>query len=120
MDFDAELIHFLIVHRIPATIFATKKWLDRNPAGVALLKQHADLFEIEDHAVTGPERPGKLVPSEMPGAVIEGLFLSNCLFKRSYACPQCRDCFRHEEAFAEIRGLKEAIEAADLHRGIHV
>ena len=48
-SFDAELIHFLIVHRIPATIFATKKWLDRNPAGVALLKQHADLFEIEDH-----------------------------------------------------------------------
>ncbi len=32
---------------------------------------------IEDHAVTGPERPGKLIPSEMPGAVIEGLFLSN-------------------------------------------
>src|SRR5215210_8065222 len=32
---------------------------------------------IEDHAVTGPERPGELVPSEMPGAVIEGLFLSN-------------------------------------------
>ena len=32
---------------------------------------------IEDHAVTGPERVGELVPSEMPGAVIEGLFLSN-------------------------------------------
>jgi N-acetylmuramoyl-L-alanine amidase len=32
---------------------------------------------LEDHAVTGPERPGKLIPSEMPGAVIEGLFLSN-------------------------------------------
>jgi N-acetylmuramoyl-L-alanine amidase len=32
---------------------------------------------IEDHAVTGPERPGKLVPSNMPGAVVEGLFLSN-------------------------------------------
>jgi N-acetylmuramoyl-L-alanine amidase len=32
---------------------------------------------IEDHVVTGPERPGELVPSEMPGAVIEGLFLSN-------------------------------------------
>ena len=47
--FDAELIHFLIAHRVPATIFATKKWLDRNPAGVALLKAHADLFEIEDH-----------------------------------------------------------------------
>jgi N-acetylmuramoyl-L-alanine amidase len=32
---------------------------------------------IEDHVVTGPERPGELIPSEMPGAVIEGLFLSN-------------------------------------------
>lgn len=32
---------------------------------------------IEEHAVTGPERPGTLVPSEMPGAVVEGLFLSN-------------------------------------------
>jgi N-acetylmuramoyl-L-alanine amidase len=32
---------------------------------------------IEDHAVTGPARPGELVPSEMPGAVVEGLFLSN-------------------------------------------
>jgi peptidoglycan/xylan/chitin deacetylase (PgdA/CDA1 family) len=47
--FDGELIGYLIAHRIPATIFATKKWLDRNPAGVSLLKAHEDLFEIEDH-----------------------------------------------------------------------
>ncbi len=32
---------------------------------------------IEDHAVTGPERPHELAPSEMPGVVVEGLFLSN-------------------------------------------
>jgi N-acetylmuramoyl-L-alanine amidase len=32
---------------------------------------------IEAHAVTGPARPGKLTPSEMPGIVVEGLFLSN-------------------------------------------
>jgi N-acetylmuramoyl-L-alanine amidase len=32
---------------------------------------------LEEHVVTGPARPGELVPSEMPGAVIEGLFLSN-------------------------------------------
>jgi len=32
---------------------------------------------IQDFAVLGPERPGKLVPSSMPGAVIEGLFLTN-------------------------------------------
>jgi N-acetylmuramoyl-L-alanine amidase len=51
----------------------------------ALQKEFADAgyeavdrgIGIEDHVVTGPERPGELVPSEMPGAVIEGLFLSN-------------------------------------------
>jgi peptidoglycan/xylan/chitin deacetylase (PgdA/CDA1 family) len=47
--FDADLIGFLIENRIAATIFATKKWLDRNPAAVALLKAHADLFDIENH-----------------------------------------------------------------------
>ncbi|HET7093723.1 MAG TPA: N-acetylmuramoyl-L-alanine amidase [Thermomicrobiales bacterium] len=31
----------------------------------------------DDLAVLGPARPGKLVPSDMPGAVVEGLFLSN-------------------------------------------
>jgi N-acetylmuramoyl-L-alanine amidase len=51
----------------------------------ALQKAYADAgyeavdrgIGIEDHVVTGPERPGELVPSKMPGAVIEGLFLSN-------------------------------------------
>lgn len=32
---------------------------------------------IEAHAVTGPARPGELIPSDMPGAVVEGIFLSN-------------------------------------------
>jgi len=48
-QFDGTLIRYLIAHRIPATIFATKKWIDRNPAGVSLLLEHRDLFEIEDH-----------------------------------------------------------------------
>jgi peptidoglycan/xylan/chitin deacetylase (PgdA/CDA1 family) len=47
--FDADLIEFLISHRVPATVFATKRWIDRNPAGVALLSAHRDLFQIEDH-----------------------------------------------------------------------
>jgi peptidoglycan/xylan/chitin deacetylase (PgdA/CDA1 family) len=48
-QFDGSLIRYLIAQRIPATIFATKRWLDRNPEGVALLLEHKDLFEIEDH-----------------------------------------------------------------------
>jgi N-acetylmuramoyl-L-alanine amidase len=49
--------------------------------GNAYASAEYDAFDkgigLEAHVVTGPERPGELVPSEMPGAVVEGLFLSN-------------------------------------------
>jgi peptidoglycan/xylan/chitin deacetylase (PgdA/CDA1 family) len=48
-QFDEDLIAFLVRNRIPATIFATKKWLDRNAHGLAILKANLDLFDIEDH-----------------------------------------------------------------------
>jgi peptidoglycan/xylan/chitin deacetylase (PgdA/CDA1 family) len=60
--FDADLASFLIEHRIQATIFATRRWIRRNPDGLAILKAHADLFDIEDHganhvpAIIGVER----------------------------------------------------------------
>ncbi|WP_168224654.1 polysaccharide deacetylase family protein [Rhodoferax aquaticus] len=47
--FDDDLIEFLIRNRIPATLFATKKWLLKNPQGVAIIKAHLDLFDVEDH-----------------------------------------------------------------------
>src|SRR5256885_4473058 len=47
--FDAEVVQFLIERRIPATIFATQKWLMRNPEGLRVLLEHRDLFAIEDH-----------------------------------------------------------------------
>ncbi|MEO8159390.1 MAG: polysaccharide deacetylase family protein [Betaproteobacteria bacterium] len=47
--FDAELIDFLIAHRVQTTVFATRLWIRRNPQALALLKAHADLFDIEDH-----------------------------------------------------------------------
>lgn len=68
--YDAELVDFLIRNRIPATIFPTKKWLDRNPRGVATLKAHLDLFDIEDHgenhipAVIGAGRTVYGIPGE--------------------------------------------------------
>jgi peptidoglycan/xylan/chitin deacetylase (PgdA/CDA1 family) len=36
--FDEDLIEFLIRNRIPATLFVTKKWLDANPHGVAVIR----------------------------------------------------------------------------------
>ena len=47
--FDAPLANFLIEHRIHATIFATRRWMRRNPDALATLKTHADLFDIENH-----------------------------------------------------------------------
>jgi peptidoglycan/xylan/chitin deacetylase (PgdA/CDA1 family) len=60
--FDAALIDTLVERRIPATLFVTKKWIDRNPVGVARLLAHPELFELEDHgtahlpAVLGTQR----------------------------------------------------------------
>jgi peptidoglycan/xylan/chitin deacetylase (PgdA/CDA1 family) len=59
---DLGIIEFLIERRIPATIFATRRWLRRNPEAVEMLKAHADLFAIENHgarhvpAVIGTDR----------------------------------------------------------------
>jgi peptidoglycan/xylan/chitin deacetylase (PgdA/CDA1 family) len=61
-QYDSNLINFLIQNRIPATIFATKKWLDHNPFGLSVIKAHLDLFDVEDHgekhipAVIGADR----------------------------------------------------------------
>ena len=67
---DDDLIVFLIRNRIPATLFATKKWLIKNPKGTALLRSHLDLFDIEDHgeshipAVIGVGRKVYGIPGE--------------------------------------------------------
>lgn len=68
--YDGDLIEFLIRRRIPATIFATRKWLARNPIGVSVIKAHLDLFDVEDHgenhipAVIGAGRRVYGIPGE--------------------------------------------------------
>jgi peptidoglycan/xylan/chitin deacetylase (PgdA/CDA1 family) len=47
--FDAQLINLLVAQRVSATIFVTKKWLDRNAAGTATLLAHPELFDLQDH-----------------------------------------------------------------------
>lgn len=48
-EFDAALIGWLIQQRIPATVFVTQRWLVRNPTGLAVLRAHPTLFQIENH-----------------------------------------------------------------------
>ncbi len=46
---DERILKTLIDRRIKATIFATARWIRRNPAAVAQLNAHRDLFRIENH-----------------------------------------------------------------------
>lgn len=48
-DFDAALVDLLVEHRIPATIFATRLWIAKNPAAVRRLAARPDLFAVENH-----------------------------------------------------------------------
>jgi len=46
---DERILKALIADRIPATIFVTARWLNRNAAAIAELKANPGLFEIENH-----------------------------------------------------------------------
>lgn len=46
---DWNILHFLVDEKIPATIFVTKKWIDGNSEAVSYLKEHQDIFKIENH-----------------------------------------------------------------------
>jgi peptidoglycan/xylan/chitin deacetylase (PgdA/CDA1 family) len=48
-DFDERIATALVESGIAATIFVTDLWLLRNPAGLAFLLVHRDLFAIENH-----------------------------------------------------------------------
>ncbi len=48
--YDRRLIDFLVRNRIPATLFVTGKWIDKNPATFRQLAANP-LFEIENHGL---------------------------------------------------------------------
>ena len=47
--FDEKLAQYLVREQIPATLFVTSKFIRRNPKAVVFLKQHLDLFDIQNH-----------------------------------------------------------------------
>jgi len=46
---DTRILTSLVQNHIPATVFVTAKWLDRNRPALAILTAHPELFEIENH-----------------------------------------------------------------------
>lgn len=47
--FDRRIASYLADDGVPATIFLTSAWIRRNPAGLAFLLDHRDLFAFENH-----------------------------------------------------------------------
>jgi peptidoglycan/xylan/chitin deacetylase (PgdA/CDA1 family) len=74
---DPGIIDFLIEHRIPATIFVTRRWLRRNPRALETLKAHADLFDIQNHgakhlpAIIGTDRQVYGIPGVADLAAVQ-------------------------------------------------
>lgn len=58
---DERIFSTLVSNRIPATIFATARWIRHNPETVAVLKANPDLFQVENHGaehIPAVDRPG--------------------------------------------------------------
>lgn len=83
---DYRILDLLVSRRIPATIFATSRWINHNPQAMAALKANSDLFEIEDH---GAEH----IPAVLGYAAVFGIQPAGTL----------------EAVFAEIDGGAETI-----------
>lgn len=46
---DFRILDTLVTQKIPTTIFVTARWLRNNPQALAIMLDHPDLFELENH-----------------------------------------------------------------------
>lgn len=95
---DLNLINFLTENKIPATMFVTKRWINKYPEYFKMLSQNP-LFEIENHGashkpasvngksiynIEGTKNPGEFIDEvEENGKYIEKLTGRKPLFYRS-------------------------------------
>lgn len=48
-EFDLHIATTLVAHKIPATIFITAVWMERNLEGLTYFLAHPDVFTLENH-----------------------------------------------------------------------
>lgn len=74
-EVDMRILGPLIDNAIPVTIFATRRWLEHNPATIKLLRANSALFDIQNHgaqhlpAIIGSEKAYGLAPAGTANAV---------------------------------------------------
>ena len=67
---DRRILDVLMAEEIPATLFVTGRWLNKNAETIALLKSRPDLFAIENHGlnhIPAVDRPGTVYGIETAG-----------------------------------------------------
>ncbi len=107
--FDAGLIQTLVRLRVPATVFATRRWLDRNHVALQQLRQHPELFEIENHgaahvpAVVGRRIYGMTSPADVDGIAREIDQGAQAVAQASGRAPQW---YRGAGALYDAQGLQ--------------
>jgi len=47
--FDMRIAPVVVAHRIKVTVFITATWMHMNPAGLAFLLAHPDVFSVQNH-----------------------------------------------------------------------
>lgn len=47
--FDWKMANFLVDNQIRSSIFVTSVWMSKNPEAIVFLKQHPEVFKIENH-----------------------------------------------------------------------
>ena len=78
-EVDLRILDALVANAIPATLFVTARWLAKNDAAVAVLKQHPDLFQLENHGamhvpcVTGTMGTSKALYGIAPAGTLEAV-----------------------------------------------
>ena len=68
---DRRILDVLMAEQIPATLFVTGRWLNKNAETIALLKSRPDLFAIENHGlnhIPAVDRPGTVYGIETAGS----------------------------------------------------
>jgi peptidoglycan/xylan/chitin deacetylase (PgdA/CDA1 family) len=88
-DVDARILNVLVANDIAATIFATRRWLEHNPAAIKTLLAHRDLLKVENH---GAQHVACLIGNERP-----------------YGLPSAETA---NGVFAEVIGGQQAVTAA--------
>jgi peptidoglycan/xylan/chitin deacetylase (PgdA/CDA1 family) len=87
---DTRILNALVEQGVKSTVFVTGRWLKRNPAAIAIIAAHPDLFEIENHgarhlvAITAPTRVFGVRSAGSPAALAAevegGAFAINAAF----------------------------------------